>query len=402
MATSKRRHPVNALTAVQVRNTKLAGRYADGNGLYLVVDDSGARRWLLRTVVRGRRRDIGLGSAMLVPLAEARELARVLRKVAREGGDPLMERDQRSQTVPTFKVAAETVHREHESTWRNAKHGAQWINTLSKYAFPYIGEKRVDEIHTPDIRQVLAPIWTTKAETARRVRQRMTVVFDWAKASGHRSGDNPVDGVTSGLPKQTESVKHHPALPYPEVPAFVQALRASNSGVIVKDAFEFLILTAARTGEVLGARWDEVDADGKLWVIPAHRMKAKREHRVPLSERCIAILNAAKAYRGKSSYLFPGRSEARPLSGMTFTKVMRTMKAPGTPHGFRSSFRDWVSEATHYSRDVAEMALAHTIENKVEAAYRRGDLLQKRRDLMESWEDFCNGRARPAHRRRTR
>lgn len=391
MATSKRRHPVNALTALQVRNVKVAGRYADGNGLYLVVDDSGARRWLLRTVVRGRRRDIGLGSAMLVPLADAREQARVLRKVAREGGDPLMERDKRSHTAPTFKVAAETVHGDHKSTWRNPKHGAQWINTLTKYAFPTIGDKRVDEIDTPDILQVLTPIWTTKAETARRVRQRLKVVFDWAKAAGHRSGDNPVDGVTSGLPKQTESVKHHAALPYTDVPAFVQALRASNSGVIVKDAFEFLILTAARTGEVLGARWDEVDMEAKLWVVPAERMKAKREHRVPLSVRCLAILEGAKAYRSTSPYLFHGRSEAKPLSGMTFTKVMRTMKAPATPHGFRSSFRDWVSEATTHPRDVAEMALAHTIGNKVEAAYRRGDLFEKRRALMQDWQAFIAG-----------
>lgn len=392
MATARGRHPINALTAVQVRNIKQPGRYADGNGLYLVVDESGARRWLLRTVVRGKRRDIGLGSALLVPLAEAREKARVLRKIAREGGDPVVERDKGKRDVPTFKQAAEVVHAEHKPSWKNPKHADQWINTLKQYAYPVIGDRAVDQIDTPEILRVLSPIWLTKPETARRVRQRIGTVFDWAKASGHRTGDNPVDGVARGLPKQTDSAKHHAALPYGDVPEFLKAVRDSDSGVIAKHAFEFLILTASRTSEVLEAQWDEIDFEAKLWTIPANRMKAGRIHRVPLSKRCIAILTEAKAYRGNSPYLFRGRSDKRPMSNMVFAKIMRTLNSAATPHGFRSSFRDWAAETTSYPREVAEMALAHTIENKVEAAYRRGDLLEKRREMMEDWAGFLYSR----------
>lgn len=388
MAAGKGRHPVNALTAVQVRNIKTAGRYADGNGLYLVVDESGARRWLLRTVVRGRRRDIGLGSASLVPLAEVREAARHLRRIAREGGDPVAERDKDKRDVPTFKTAAETVHAEHKPSWKNTKHADQWINTLKQYAYPVIGERPVDQIDTPEILRVLSPIWLIKPETARRVRQRMGTVFDWAKASGHRVGDNPVDGVSRGLPKQTDTATHHAALPYRDVPAFIKALKASDSGVIAKHAFEFLILTATRTSEVLEARWDEVDLKAKLWTIPADRMKAGRIHRVPLCSRCVKILTEAATYRGGSPYLFHGRKETKPMSNMVFAKIMRSLKVQATPHGFRSSFRDWAAEATSYPREVAEMALAHTIQNKVEAAYRRGDLLEKRIRLMADWSNF--------------
>lgn len=325
---------------------------------------------------------------MLVPLAEAREKARALRKVAREGGDPLIERDRGSQSVPTFKEAAEIVHAEQKSTWANAKHAAQWISTLKTYAYPSIGNRRVNEIETPDVLKILAPIWLIKPDTASRVMQRMRTVFDWAKASGHRSGENPVEGVRSGLPKQIESANHHKALPFADVPKFIQSLRASNSNLITKHAFEFLILTAARSGEVRGALWDEVDFGTKLWVVPANRMKAKREHRVPLSDRCLAILKEAEAYRGKSPYLFHGRSDAKPMSDMVFNKVMRTMQVDAVPHGFRSSFSDWAAETTNHPREVVEMALAHTIKNKVEAAYRRGDLFEKRRELMQDWANF--------------
>lgn len=388
MATGRGRHPVNALTAVQVRNLKTSGRFADGNGLYLVVDESGARRWLLRTVVRGKRRDIGLGSALLVPLAEAREKAQVLRKIAREGGDPIVERDKGKREVPTFKKAAETVHEEHSPSWKNPKHAAQWINTLKQYAYPTIGDRPIDQIDTPEILRVLGPIWLTKPETARRVRQRIGTVFDWAKASGHRTGDNPIEGVARGLPKQTDTAKHHAALPYVEVPKFIGALWESDSGIIAKHAFEFLILTASRTSEVLEGRWDEIDLDAELWTVPASRMKAGRVHRVPLSERCVTILNEATAYRGTSPYLFHGRTEKKPMSNMVFSKIMKALKIPATPHGFRSSFRDWASETTSFPREVAEMALAHTIENKVEAAYRRGDLLEKRREMMQAWSKY--------------
>jgi len=323
-----------------------------------------------------------------VPLAEARETARVLRKIAREGGDPIAERDKGKREVPTFQKAAETVHAEHSPSWKNPKHAAQWINTLKQYAYPALGDRPVDQIDTPEVLRLLGPIWLTKPETARRVRQRLGTVFDWAKASGHRTGDNPVEGVARGLPKQTDTAKHHAALPYDEVPAFIKALRASDSGIIAKHAFEFLILTASRTSEVLEAQWDEIDLTAKLWTVPASRMKAGRTHRVPLSDRCVTMLKEAEAYRGKSLYLFHGRSEKKPMSNMVFSKIMKGLKFAATPHGFRSSFRDWASETTSFPREVAEMALAHTIENKVEAAYRRGDLLEKRRKMMHDWAGF--------------
>ncbi|MDP4006166.1 site-specific integrase [Methylobacterium sp. NEAU K] len=388
----KGRHPEKALTTVQVRALKTPGRHADGNGLYLVVDRSGAKRWLLRTVVQGRRRDIGLGGVGLVSLAEAREKALAYRKVSRDGGDPLAERRKALATIPTFAEAAELVHAEHKATWKNAKHAAQWITTLRTYANPHFGSKRVDQIGTPDVLRALAPIWLTKCETASRVRQRIGTVLDWAKAAGHRSGDNPVEGVTRGLPKQGEREEHHAALPYAEVPAFVARLRAmSGQGEIGRLAFEFLILTAARTSEVLGAQWSEIDDSEALWMVPASRMKAGREHRVPLSGQACEVLTRAKVLAGDSSLIFPGRSGTKPLSNMVFLMALRRMEMPITAHGFRLSFRDWSAEATNLPREVAEMALAHTIENRVEAAYRRGDLLDKRRDLMEQWAAFCRG-----------
>jgi integrase len=384
----KGRHPEKALTAVQVRSLTHPGRYADGNGLYLVVEPTGAKRWMLRTVVQGRRRDIGLGGLTLVSLAEARDKALAYRKLARDGGDPLAERGKTKIVVPTFAEAARQVHAEHKATWRNEKHAAQWINTLRTYAGPHIGERRVDQIDTPDVLRVLSPIWLTKPETARRVRQRVGTVLDWAKAAGHRTGDNPVESVAKGLPKQGDRKEHHAALPYPQVPDFIERLRASQTGEISRLAFEFLILTASRTSEVLAAEWSEIDGARALWTVPADRMKARRVHRVPLSGRCIEILARAKLLGAGSPYLFPGRSVQKPMSNMVFLMLLRRMEVPITTHGFRSSFRDWAAEATSLPREVAEMALAHTIESKVEAAYRRGDLLEKRREMMEQWAQF--------------
>lgn len=384
------KHPDKALTAVQVRQLRTAGKYADGNGLYLVVDPSGAKRWLLRTVVMGKRKDIGLGGLSLVSLAEARELAITYRKLARSGGDPLAAKRKAAAVIPTFKLAAETVHAEHKASWSNGKHQQQWINTLEQYAFPVIGERRIDQIDTPDILKVLSPIWLVKPETARRVRQRIGTVMAWAKAAGHRSGDNPVDGVTKGLPKQSSKDEHHAAMPYAEVADFLVKLRASGSHDSAKLAFEFLILTAARTSEALNAKWSEIDLDAALWTIPAERMKAKRVHRVPLSPRAVEVVKASKLLSGDSAYLFPGRTLKAPLSNMTLLTILRRMKLAVTTHGFRSSFRDWAAETTSYPRELAEMALAHTIENKVEAAYRRGDLLEKRAELMSDWARYCN------------
>lgn len=385
------KHPEKALSALKIKSLSTPGRYSDGNGLYLVVDPSGARRWLLRTVVQGKRRDIGLGGLAVVSLAEAREKATVFRRVARQGGDPLAERRAARKVIPTFKAAAETVHAEHEATWKNAKHAQQWINTLTQYAFPTIGDMRVDRVDTPDILKVLSMIWLTKPETARRLRQRMSNVFDWAKAAGFRDSGNPVEGVTRGLPKQANTDKHHEAMPYTEVPSFLIALRATTSSEIAKLAFELLILTAARTSEVLLAQWSEIDFTEKLWTVPAERMKANRQHRVPLTERSIEILKQAKLFSAGSPFIFPGRSLKKPLSNVVFLKILGRMEISVTGHGFRSSFRDWASETTAFPRELAEMALAHTIENKVEAAYRRGDLLEKRREFMSDWESFVIG-----------
>ncbi len=263
---SKGRHPDKALSAVQVKQVREPGRYADGNGLYLVVDPSGAKRWLLRITVQGRRRDIGLGSAGLVPLAEARDKAQAMRRIARDDGDPLAARREAKKTIPTFKYAIELVHAENEPTWKNPKHATQWLTTLKTYAVPVIGDYRVNTIDTPAVLRVLAPIWLTKPETARRVRQRIGTVLDWAKAAGYRTGDNPVEGVSRGLPKQATKDQHHAALPFAEVPAFIARLRASDSMEVVKLAFEFLILNASRTGEVLLAEKAEFDKKAGLSV----------------------------------------------------------------------------------------------------------------------------------------
>ncbi len=392
----KGRHPEKALTVVQVRALQKPGRYSDGNGLYLVVDPTGAKRWLLRTTVHGRRRDIGLGGLSLVSLAEAREKALGYRKLARDGGDPVLEKRKARNAVPTFRAAAEQVYADHKASWKNTKHAQQWLNTLQQYAFPHIGDRMVDTIDTPEVLRVLSPIWLTKPETARRVRQRIGTVLDWAKAAGFRTGDNPIAGVAKGLPKQGARDDHHAALPYAQVPEFVSGLRASKHTEVGRLAFEFLILTAARTGEVLGATWNELDFTQSLWTIPAERMKTGRPHRVPLSERAVEILWQAKAIGSGSGYLFPGRGGTKPLSNMVFLMALRRMKLDITAHGFRSSFRDWAAEQTSFPREVCEMALAHTVENKVEAAYRRGDLFEKRRALMDAWSQFISRQPPPA------
>jgi integrase len=383
------RHPHQRLTAVGVKAAKAAGRYADGNGLYLVVDPSGAKRWILRTVVGGKRRDIGLGSLRLVPLADARAEAARLRRQARSGGDPLAERRRERRTVPTFKEAALEVHAAHAATFRNAKHKAQWIASLEADVFPVFGARPVDAIDSSDVLRALSAIWTAKPETARRLKQRIKVVFEWAKGSGHRSGDNPVDGVTKVLPKNRQAPAHHSALAFAGVPAFVEELRLVDAGVTTKLAFEFLILTAARTSEVLGARWVEMDWASKTWTVPANRIKAGREHRVPLSPRCLELLKEAQAVADGGPYVFPGRAQA-PLSNMVFLMMLRRLKREGvTAHGFRSAFRDWAAERTNVPRAVCEAALAHVVKDKVEAAYFRSDLFDQRRVLMETWAAFA-------------
>ena len=388
------KHPDKVLTPVKLRNQMEPGRYTDGNGLYLVVDPSGAKRWLLRTVIKGKRCDIGLGGLSLVPLSEARAEAVRLRKLARAGGDPLLERRKERKPVPTFKQAAREVHAAHSPAWKNPKHRQQWINTLSHYAFPVFGDHAIDRIEPADVLKALSRIWLEKSETARRVKQRIRVVFDWAKASGFRSGDNPVEGISKVLPKQQGTQEHHAALPYSEVPAFIRMLLQSDAGEFAKLAFELLILTATRTNEVIGATWNEIDFVDKTWTIPAARMKTKQVHRVPLSPPCIEILERAKALTHGGTLIFPGRTTGKPLSNAVFLMTLRRMKKDITPHGFRSSFRDWAAERTSFPREVCEAALAHRLKDKTEAAYHRTDLFEKRRSLMATWAAFA--KAMPA------
>lgn len=382
------RHPVNALTAVSIRAKRTPGRYADGHGLYLEVDPSGAKRWMVRLMVKGRRRDISLGPIALLPLAEAREQTIRMRRIAREGGDPAAERRRERNESLTFKDAATQVIEARRGGWKNAKHARQWEATLERYVYPLIGNEPVSRIDTPDILRVLSPVWTRHPETARRIRQRIGVILDWARAAGLRQGENPVRGIQSGLPRQNQQQRHFAAMPYADLPAFMKLIRAKPPSVSAL-ALEFLILTACRTAEVLGARWDEIDLERRVWTVPASRMKMKREHRVPLSDAAIAVLDQVRQFPPhERDYVFQNPDRSQPLSNMSLLAIMRRMKQRATVHGFRSSFRDWASETTHYSREVCEMALAHTIPNKAEAAYRRGDLFEKRIRLMADWAEW--------------
>lgn len=383
------RHPNKALTALSARAASEPGRYADGGGLYLVVEKSGSKHWIIRTVVHGRRRDIGLGSFSAVTLAEAREKAYEYRKTARAGGDPIKEHRKGRSDIPSFREAAKTVHAEHKAGWRNGKHAEQWLSTLETHAYPAIGNQRVDQIDAADVLRALRPIWLEKPETARRVRQRIKTVLNWARASGHRTGENPVELAMQGLPKQTDQQAHFKALPHAEVSGFIKKLRACSANEITRLAFEFLILTAARTGEVIEARWDEIDMQAEIWTVPAERAKTGREHRVPLSPRALEILHRANKISSEGNHIFSGRAKGKGLSNMAFLKIIERLNLSITAHGFRSTFSDWVSEKTDFSYELREMALAHVIKNKVEAAYRRGDLLDKRRPLMLAWEAAC-------------
>jgi integrase len=379
----------NALTAVRVKECRHPGVYRDGQGLLLRVEPNGAKRWVLRVTFRGKRHDIGLGSARGVSLQEARERAAERRKDVREGRDPVAAQRAVRSTIPTFAEATAIVHEHHREGWANGKHVEQWINTLRDQAFPIIGDKPISEITAADVLAVLSPIWLSKPETARRVRQRIRVILEWARVAGHRDGNgiNPADAVGAGLPRQSRKTEHFASVPYTELPQLVSRARASSGSGVVRLAFEFLILTAARTGEVIGAHWTEMDLSDATWTIPATRMKARREHRVPLSDRCVEILRLVKGLRPKSDLVFPGRHDQQ-LSNMALPMVIRRLGREETVHGFRSSFRDWAAEATNCPQEVCEAALAHVVDNKVERAYRRSDLFDKRRELMEQWASY--------------
>lgn len=375
------------LTVTQARTAHEPGRYGDGDGLYLVVTPTGSRSWVCRVQKDGRRRDIGLGSAKKVSLANARQLAGEVRAQTQAGIDPIAERKKR-EGIPTFREAAAKVFAENEKSWRNSKHRAQWLTSLEAYAFPHFGDVAVSEIDGPQVRDALVAIWLDKRETARRVRQRVVTVIDWAIAKGYRAAPLPMAAINKSLPRTKKTKAHHRALHYRDLPNFLTKLRKGKG--TSRLAFEALILTAARSGEIRHAAWSEIDLEAKVWTIPAARMKADREHVVPLSERALAILDEAKAFREVGCDLvFPGTKKGKPLSDMTLTKICRDMDVDAVPHGFRSTFRDWVSEETEYDGTVAEMALAHTIPNAVEAAYRRGNLFKKRQKLMEAWSAYC-------------
>lgn len=379
---------MGSLTILKLRTLTAPGRYADGDGLMLLVSPTGARSWMLRAMIGGKRRDFGLGSLKVVTLAEARERAHELRRQLAQGIDPIAEKKKVVDPVPTFREAAARVHVDHKASWKNGKHQAQWISTLETYAFPFLGDLPVDQIEGPLIRDAIAPIWLTKPETARRVRQRIGAVLDWSYVKGYRKSEAPMRSLSKGLPRQPRKDGHFAAMPYSDVPAFIARLRERVS--VGRLALEASILTAARSGEIRGATWSEVDLDAGLWSVPAERMKMARPHHVPLVPQALEAFIRAKTFSAPCTDLvFPGQSLLKPISDMTLMKVMRDFELPYTVHGFRSSFRDWVAEETSYPGEIAEAALAHAIPNKVEAAYRRTDFLEKRRALMRDWAAFC-------------
>ena len=411
------------LTAAKVSKAR-PGRYGDGNGLYLFVRSAEARFWVFRYTRGGKMREMGLGRAgpddAAVKLVEARERAADLLKLVRAGIDPLNQRDDEAKKAAaeaqlaairgiTFRTVAERYLEAHEKTWRNPKHRTQWRNTLDTYAHPHFGDLPVGDIGTEHVLAALEPIWRVKPETATRVRGRIESVLDYATARDWRAGENPArwrGHLANLLPARGKvaPVEHHAALPWADIGAFLPLLK-TQAGVAAH-ALHFLILTAARSGEVLGARWAEIDLATKLWTVPAARMKAGREHRVPLSEPALAVMKDMAKLRARDSieaFVFPGATEDRPLSIMAMTMVLRRMKRGDlTVHGFRSTFRDWVGEATGTPREVAEAALAHALADKTEAAYARGDLFAKRVRLMDSWAKFCaqpprKGNVEPLH-----
>jgi integrase len=391
---------VGKLAALKVGRPLKPGMYADGAGLYLQVTGAGAKSWIFRFSLHGKAREMGLGSLSAVSLSEARINAGECRRLRQEGLDPIEVRKARRQQAVldaaktvTFSDAAASYIASHRAGWRSAKHAWQWENTLATYAEPVLGRQSIQAIDTALVMKVLEPIWSKKPETASRLRGRIEAVLDWAKSRGLRQGENPArwkGHLKHQLPPRSklQRVKHHPALPFAELPDFVSKLGAQK-GTAAR-ALEFTILTAARTGDTIGAVWNEVNTSDKVWTVPADRMKARKEHRVPLSPRALAILSDEHDVR-TSDYVFPGGKAGKSLSSMAMAEVLQRMdRGDITVHGFRSTFRDWAAERTDFHSEVVEMALAHAIGDRVEAAYRRGDLFEKRRQLMDEWARYCN------------
>ncbi len=405
-----------SLSARQVDTETRTGYHADGphTGLYLQVTSSReqfTRSWIFRytSPTTLKRRELGLGSTRTRKLADARTLSAELRLKILNGLDPKDERDKERATAitqratqTTFDEAVSQCLAAKSLEWKNIKHGQQWQNTLATYASPLLGKVPVDQITTELVHRVLQPIWIKKTETATRVRQRIEVVLDWCKARGYCNGDNParLKGALGELLPRSQKIKkveHHPAIPYPQINEFVLALRKEGGSAPL--ALEFMLLTATRTGEVVAAKWDEVDFESLVWTVPAERMKSGKEHRVPLSKRAVEILQVMSAAR-QNEYIFPGHSVAKNshMSTGTCRIVMKRMDnfSQYTPHGLRSTFRDWAAETTSFANETLELALAHTISNKAEAAYRRQDQLEKRAKLMQQWQNYVDQTIEPA------
>lgn len=375
-----------------VRKLSKPGVYGDGAGLYLRVTEGGSKHWIFRFTLAGKAHWMGLGSYPDVTLEEARDEASEARKKKRSGINPIRSRNSESSSrTITFQACADQYIASHRASWKNPKHASQWTNTIAAYCGPVIGGVPVNEVDVSLVMRVLSPIWTTKTETASRLRGRIESILDWATVHGYREGENParwkghLDHLLPNI-SRTKRTTHHAALGYTQMGELMVRLR-QQAGISAR-ALEFTILTACRSGEVRLATWREIDLDARIWVIPDERMKAGKEHRVPLSDASMDILNQMDR---SGDLIFPGRSEGKPLSDMSLSAVLRRMgRYDLTVHGFRSTFRDWAAECTNYPRDVAEMALAHSIGDKVEAAYRRGDLFEKRARMMEDWAKFCN------------
>jgi integrase len=390
---------LNRLTALKVARAKRPGMYADGGSLYLRVAEGGSKQWVFRYVTNGRLRDMGIGPCHTLTLAEARERATEARKLRLDGIDPIASKRARvaalrvaDANAMTFKQCAEGFIRDNEKKWTNPMHRQQWQNTLAQHVYPILGSLPVAAIDTPLVLRVLKPLWGRTPETASRVRGRIENVLGWATVHHYRSGDNPArwNGLLEhALPARSRvaKIEHFAALPYAEVAAFVARLRQETR--VAARCLEFVLLTAARLGEAIHATWNEIDLDNRIWTVPASRMKADKEHKVPLSGATVAVLKAMRTVR-HGDYIFPGSREKRPLGYATVLRLAKQVAGANiTAHGFRSTFRDWAAEHTNFPREVAEMALAHAVGTDVERAYQRGDLFEKRRKLMDAWAAYC-------------
>lgn len=404
---------INRLSALKINKLNTAGYFVDGGGLVLQISKTGSKSWLFKFDYQGKRHEMGLGSLATVNLKDAREKARLCRLKLLDGINPLLEKKQAFRSIAqqsarmlTFEECANSYIKAHESSWKNPKHLQQWENTIKTYANPVIGKLNASDIDTSHIRKILDSIWKTKTETAVRLRGRIETILDWAKVAGYRDGENPArwNGHLDQMlpaPNKIKKVKHLPSLPWTEISNFMNTIREDK--VQASKAVALAILTATRSNEIRFAKWSEFDLEQSIWIIPAERMKAGKEHRIPLSKQVIALLNTLDK---EGEFIFKGRKEGTPISDMTLTAVIRRMdqaiKDSGgaglvdangetiTMHGFRSTFRDWCAESSEFPREVAEHALAHKLPDKIEQAYQRGDMLQKRALLMQSWADFCD------------